>query len=128
MNRLNEPFLATRDVHQSAAAFNAIRGPCAEDVCVIYLEGVFRAPLTGKLRHDVLSLLRGGARTIVLDLARVSKIDAAGIGQLVRAYNVTVAAGGVLQITRATALVREVLQLVGLFRLLSAGRASTKAS
>jgi anti-anti-sigma factor len=89
---------------------------------VLYLEGVFRAPLTGKLRHSVRTLLRLGIRTIVLDLARVSSIDAAGVGQLVRAYNVTTAAHGELRIVHANARVREILERAALFYRLSAGR------
>jgi anti-anti-sigma factor len=54
----------------------------------------------------------------MLDLARVSRIDAAGVGELVRAYNMTTAAGGVLRIANATTMVRELLELAGLFELM----------
>jgi anti-anti-sigma factor len=54
----------------------------------------------------------------MLDLARVSRIDAAGVGELVRAYNMTTAAGGVLRIVNATTMVRELLELAGLFELM----------
>jgi anti-anti-sigma factor len=60
-----------------------------------------------------------GERDIVLDLARVSKIDAAGVGELVRAYNMSRAADGALRIVHATQWVREVLERVQLFELLS---------
>jgi anti-anti-sigma factor len=55
-----------------------------------------------------------------LDLSQVSRIDAAGVGELVRAYNMAVAVNGQLRITHATAWVREVLELVGIHDLLSA--------
>jgi anti-anti-sigma factor len=86
---------------------------------VLYLEGSLRVPLNGQLRHNVRALLRRGERVIVLDLTRVSRIDAAGIGELVRAYIVATEAGGVLQIERATRGVREILRRVGLLDILS---------
>jgi anti-anti-sigma factor len=118
MTRLDE----FSQVRQLRAASTVIRGPCTQDVCVIYLDGPFCAPLTGELRHRVQTLLGQGAQTILLDLARVSRIDAAGVGQLVRAYNIARAAQRVLQITQVRPWVRIVLELVGLFDVLSAGR------
>lgn len=88
---------------------------------VLRLDDAFRAPVTGELRHGVQELLRRGERRIVLNMACVSRIDAAGAGELVRAYNVTVAANGVLRIVHATPWVREVLTRAGLFDLLSGG-------
>ena len=54
---------------------------------MLHVEGAFRAPLTRELPHEVQTLLCHGTRTIVLDFTGVSSIDAAGIGQLVRLYN-----------------------------------------
>lgn len=88
---------------------------------VLWLDDAFRAPVTGQLRHRVHELLRRGDRRIVLNMACVSRIDAAGAGELVRAYNVTVAANGMLQIVHANPWVREVLTRAGLFHLLSGG-------
>ena len=87
-----------------------------------YVEDRIDAPLTGVLRHQVLAHLRRGERIIVLDLSGVSSIDAAGVGQLVRAYNVTNAANGMLRIERVTHWVREALELAGLFDLFSGKR------
>jgi anti-anti-sigma factor len=67
------------------------------------------------------ALLRYGQREIVVDVGRLSSIDAAGVGQLVRAYNVTRALKSGLRLANATARVREVLERVGLFDVLSAG-------
>lgn len=98
-----------------------IRGPCSPGRCVLYLEGALRAPLDGKLRHDVGVLLRLGGRIIVLDLTRVSRIDAAGIGELVRAYNMTLETNGVLQIVNPSPWVHQILERVGLLAILTAG-------
>jgi anti-anti-sigma factor len=98
-----------------------LRGPCSDRQCVLYLEGPLRIPLNGELRHNVRALLGRGERGILLDLSRVEKIDAGGVGELVRAYNMATEADGVLQIAQPTAWVREILQRVGLFDILSQG-------
>ena len=87
----------------------------------VYLQGALRAPLDGEPRRTVCGLLRRGERLIVLDLAGVRRIDAAGVGALVRAYNMAVAAQGGLRIVHSTAWVREILQRVGLFEVLTEG-------
>jgi anti-anti-sigma factor len=115
---INQSFDVATRVDPSAASLAIGRGPFAKDVCVLYLDGGFRAPLTGELRHKIQTLLRRGSRTIVLDLTDVSSIDAAGVGQLVRVYNVIAAAHGVLRIVHVAACVRELLQRVALFELL----------
>ena len=93
----------------------------SHDVSIVEVEGP-RVPVNGELRHRVLFLLRHSERHIVLNLARVSRIDAAGVGELVRSYNVARAAKGVLRITRVTRYVRSILKRVGLFEILSTGR------
>ena len=87
----------------------------------VYLQGALRAPLDGEVRRTVSGLLRRGERLIVLDLAGVRRIDAAGVSELVRAYNMAVAAQAGLRIVHSTAWVRETLQRVGLFEILTEG-------
>ena len=89
-------------------------------VSIVDVQGPLRVPVNQALRHEVRAALRRGERRILLNLARVSRIDAAGVGQLVRAYNMTSAANGVLRIVHATPWVRDILDRVGLFDLLSA--------
>jgi anti-anti-sigma factor len=96
------------------------------DLYFLYLEGPLRAPIDGELRRTVGELLRRGSRGIVLDLARVSRIDAAGVGALVGAYNMAITSNRVLRIVHATPWVRETLQRAGLFDLLSAARGRAK--
>jgi anti-anti-sigma factor len=98
--------------------------PRSHHISVVCVEGPLRFPISGVVRHRVRALLRRGARRIVLDLARVSKIDAAGVGELVRAYNMTIAVNGVLQIVHATPWVRDILERVHLFDILSSDRES----
>jgi anti-anti-sigma factor len=100
-------------------------GPCSDDhVSVVYIEGRLRVPIDRQLRHRVRALLNRGERCLVLDLARVSRIDAAGVGELVRAYNMTAAANGLLRVAHATKWVSLILERVGLYEILSSGRRS----
>ena len=68
----------------------------------------------------VRTLLRRGGRHIVLDLACVSKIDAAGIGELVRGYNLAMGSNGTLRIANTNPWVREMLERVDLYDRLKA--------
>ena len=86
----------------------------------VRLEDRLRLPFNGEVPHMARTLLRKGERNIVLDLACVSKIDAAGIGELVRAYNLAIACNGTLRIANTTSWVREMLARVGLFDRLNA--------
>lgn len=83
----------------------------------------YRPTLTAELRHRVHAQLRGGEREILVDVGRLSNIDAAGIGQLVRVYNVTKAVKAEFRLANTTARVREVLERVGLFDVMDAGNA-----
>lgn len=63
----------------------------------------------------------------MLDLAQVSRIDAAGVGELVRVYNMAAAAHGTLRIVHATPWVRSILERTGVFDLLSGGEQTAVA-
>ena len=108
--------------HQKVFVNTALRWPRSPQTCALYVDDILRAPLGGELRHRIRALLGRGERTIVLNLARVRKIDAAGVGELVRAYNMVVAAGGMLRIERASKWIREILDRVGLINVLSLDR------
>ena len=90
----------------------------------LYLQGALRVPLARELRRTVYRLLRRGERLILLDLADVLRIDAAGVGELVRTYNMAVAAQGVMQVVHCTAWVSQLLQRAGLFEILTEGALS----
>jgi anti-anti-sigma factor len=87
----------------------------------VRLEDSPRLAFNGELPHIVRTRLRRGERRIVLDLAGVSRIDAAGIGELVRAYNIALASSGAVRIVNTSPRVREMLERVGLFDRLNAG-------
>ena len=91
------------------------RPVCAATVRVI---GQLRAPGTSALRRAVTALLLNGERHILLDLAALTDLDAAGMCELVTVSNMTTTAGGTLQIARARTSVRRLLDGIGLLRVL----------
>ena len=90
-------------------------------MCPTFLQirGPLQAPVDDELREKVRTSLRQGDRDIVLDLARVPSIDAVGIGELISVYHLVHAANGELHLVNVTAHVRETLELVGVFAILS---------
>ena len=91
----------------------------AADASILEIDGMLRVPLTADLRQRVEAVLRCGGRRIVLDLSELHGIDAGGIGELIHAYNTTVGRGGVLQIVRANRRVHQLLEIAGLWELLT---------
>ena len=64
---------------ESGRSVSDTRERVSHDVSIVEVEGP-RVPVNGELLHRVLFLLRHGERHIVLNLAHVSRIDAAGVG------------------------------------------------
>ena len=87
---------------------------------IITVEGALRVPIDSQVIQRVHTVLRSGARRVRLDLSRLSSIDAAGVGELVSALNATKAAGGVLDISHASRRVRRILEVTGVYSLLTA--------
>jgi anti-anti-sigma factor len=87
---------------------------------IVQLEGKLRAPVNSELSERVEVALARGEQRILLNLSRLSDIDAAGIGELVRLFNMTKAVGGGLQIAHVTGHVERLLDITGLLTQLSA--------
>jgi anti-anti-sigma factor len=87
-------------------------------VSVVPVRGTLRAPVAFHVSRAVDARIRRGERDVLLDLSQLTDIDAAGVGELVRAYNVVQASGGAFRIAHANRFVRELLQVAGLFTLM----------
>ena len=105
---------------------NVVRWPISTSSRVLCVDGPLRTPIDGALRHRVQRLVRAGERLILLDLSRVTRIDAAGIGELVRAYNLARAEAATLQVVNPTPWVEEIIQRVGLDEILIAETADVR--
>jgi anti-anti-sigma factor len=90
-----------------------------EDICVLQIQGTLRVPMNSELRDTVAALLHRSQRRLLLDLARLTAIDAAGVGELIHAFTLTNTAGGVLQVARARWHVRHLLDISGVLDKLS---------
>jgi anti-anti-sigma factor len=92
----------------------------SKDVALLRIAGPLYASLCATLASDVRALLSTGRRMILLDLAGVTAIDAAGVGALVHVYNMATAADAVLRVANTSEDVRDLLTRVGLQDLLNA--------
>jgi anti-anti-sigma factor len=88
-------------------------------VWVLHVHGPIRVPVNRDLRHRVHAILHRGAHRILVNLSGVWDLDAGGIGELVRLYNLARKSQRDLRIAEATPWVRELLECAGLFELLS---------
>jgi anti-anti-sigma factor len=112
--------LGPAGIERSEEAMPAFLKLCPKRVHTVHVEGPLRMPVSRSLRDNVRALLRRGERLIVLDLSGVSRIDAAGVGELIRTFNMTAAMNGALRIVNATGWVREMLERAHLVDLLTA--------
>ena len=97
----------------------SVRQEQSPRVSILHIAGPLRVPLDLELRRTVHASLRRGFRRIVLNLASVSDLDAGGVGELVRMFNLAAAAHGELRIANASPRVRELLDRARVFDLLT---------
>ncbi|MCU1306303.1 MAG: anti-sigma-factor antagonist [Acidobacteriaceae bacterium] len=85
------------------------------DAVIVDLDG--RLALGGpvdEFRARWMEALASGAKTIVVNLARVTMIDSSGIGTMIRCHSAVSAAGGKLKIVGANHTVREAFRVTRL--------------
>ena len=87
----------------------------AYDVVILDLSGKITLGETcTELRGTIRELLRSGKKNILLNMAEVSYIDSAGIGELVSAYSSVSSQGGKLKLLNLTKKLEEVLAITKL--------------
>ena len=89
---------------------------------VLRIDGPLLGPTQSELARRVETLLDRGERWLVLDLRQLSELDAAGVGELVLAFNRTRVAGGKLQIANASRHVQTLLDVTCVSKLLTTFR------
>ena len=68
--------------------------------------------------HDkVRSLIQQGHKKVLIDLAAVSYVDSAGLGELVQAYSTTRSCGGSLRLFNPTKRLQDLLVVTDLVRM-----------
>ena len=69
---------------------------------------------TMSIRNTVRDLLNSGSRKIILNLAEITYIDSAGIGELVSTYTTVVNNGGRLKLLNLTKKIHQLLTITKL--------------
>jgi len=87
-----------------------------KDVIVIDLSGrVTMGEACAAIRDEIRDELGQGHRKILLNLADVSYIDSAGLGELTAAYTTTRNRGGQLKLLNLTKRVQDLMQITKLY-------------
>jgi anti-sigma B factor antagonist len=86
------------------------------DVTVIVVSGDITQHKGGDLvlKNRVREVLQQGQKKLILDLAGVSYVDSAGLGEMVQAYATTKKEGGMLKLVAVTARLRDLLTITKL--------------
>jgi anti-sigma B factor antagonist len=89
------------------------------DVVIVKVTGEITLKKSGDgVLHDkVRSLIQQGHKKVLIDLAGVSYVDSAGIGQLVQAYSTLRNYGGSLKLFKPTKRLYDLLVITDLTRL-----------
>jgi anti-anti-sigma factor len=85
-----------------------------DDVAVIRLSGDLNGASADALRDSVYTVLGRRKRQVLLNLAGVAGVDAAGLGALARIHRMTTVVGAAITLTGVSPRVRELLDVVGL--------------
>src|SRR5690348_4249505 len=85
------------------------------DVAIVDLNGkITLGENTGILRDELRSLLSQGTKNIVLNMAAVSYVDSAGLGELVGAYTTATNQGGALKLLHLQGKMKDLMQITKL--------------
>ena len=90
------------------------------DVAVVDLSGkITLGENTGILRDELRSLLAQGTKNIVLNMAGVSYVDSAGLGELVGAYTTATNQGGSVKLLNLQGKMKDLMQITKLHTIFS---------
>ncbi|HEX4170745.1 MAG TPA: STAS domain-containing protein [Bryobacteraceae bacterium] len=91
------------------------------DVAVVDLNGkITLGENTGILRDELRSLLSQGTKNIILNMADVSYVDSAGLGELVGAYTTATNQGGAVKLLHLQGKMRDLMQITKLHTIFAA--------
>jgi anti-sigma B factor antagonist len=85
------------------------------DVAIVDLNGkITLGENTGILRDELRSLLAQGNKNIILNMAGVSYVDSAGLGELVGAYTTATNQGGSVKLLNLQGKMKDLMQITKL--------------
>lgn len=86
---------------------------------IVEIEGnMVGGPQADEFRQFVSDLIDGGARRVIFDLSRVRYVASPGAGMIIGTYTSLKHRGGVLKLVVATERVRNLVNLIQLYRIL----------
>ena len=90
------------------------------DIIVVGVSGEIALNQGGDLmlKDKIRSLIQHGHRKLVVDMAKVSYVDSAGLGELVQAHTAMKSAGGALKLTGLPKRVKDLLTITKLITVL----------
>lgn len=88
--------------------------PMGGDTCLVELRGELEVESCRSARKEFRTLLESPHRRFLLDMGRLTFIDSAGLGMLVRFLRRVRDAGGGLVLVRANPSVRKLFRMTGL--------------
>lgn len=87
----------------------------AGSVAIVDLDGkITLGENTGILRDELKSLLSQGTKDIILNMANVSYVDSAGLGELVGAYTTATNQGGAVKLLHLQTKMKDLMQITKL--------------
>ena len=91
------------------------------NVAIVDLTGrITLGESTGILRDELRSLLAQGNKQIILNMAGVSYVDSAGLGELVSAYTTATNQGGSLKLLHLQGKLHDLMQITKLHTIFAA--------
>lgn len=90
----------------------------SQETAVVEIAGRVTIGHDAKMREAISEALDGGAKNILLNMSRVSKIDSSGIGELVAAHNRITDDGGRLLLVALSDRLGTLLQITNLMGVL----------
>ena len=85
------------------------------DISIVDLNGkITLGENTGILRDELRSLLAQGSKNIILNMAEVSYVDSAGLGELVGAYTTATNQGGAVKLLNLQGKMKDLMQITKL--------------
>ena len=90
----------------------------SDETAVVEIAGKVTIGYDAQMRDAIGEAIDGGAKNVLLDMSRVSKIDSSGIGELVAAHNRISDAGGRLLLVGLSERLGGLLQITNLMGVL----------
>jgi anti-sigma B factor antagonist len=86
-------------------------------VAVVTLPEEIDVTIADAVQEELLAVINAGVSLLVVDMAKTTFCDSAGVSALVRAFRRTSASGGAMRLVISTPAVRRVLSITGVDRL-----------